>query len=63
MAIFKLADLYAYIEVTLKDPQVKWYTGANFSFLLIDYRLQLYACLFLACITVPLGLKGIKFIF
>jgi hypothetical protein len=63
MALFKLGDLYAYVDITLNDPQVKWVDGAKFSFLLIDYKYQLYACLALACVTVPLGLKGINFIF
>ncbi len=62
MAIFKLADLYAYLEITLRDPHVLWYENAKFSFLYIDYKYQLYMCLVLALITVPLGVKGISFI-
>jgi hypothetical protein len=62
MAIFKLADVYTYIEITLRDPQVKWYDGADFSFLFVDYRFQLYLCLALAFVTIPLGVKGISFI-
>jgi hypothetical protein len=62
MAVFKLADVYTYIEITLRDPQVQWYDGAEFSFLLFDYRFQLYLCLALALVTVPLGVKGITFI-
>ena len=60
--MFKLADLYAYLEITLRDPQVKWYDTAEFSFLYLDYKYQLYLCLALAFVTVPLGLKGISFI-
>lgn len=63
MAIFKLSDLYAYLQITLNDSQVQWFSGAKFSFLYIDYKYQLYACLALIFITVPLGLKGISFIF
>lgn len=62
MAVFKLADLYTYLEITLRDPQVGWYDGAQFSFLYIDYKYQLYLCLALAFITVPMGIKGISFI-
>ncbi len=62
MAVFKLADVYTYIEITLNDPQVQWYGGADFSFLIFDYKHQLYLCLALAFITVPLGMKGISFI-
>lgn len=62
MAVFKLADLYTYLEITLRDPQVGWYDKADFSFLYIDYKYQLYLCLVLAFITVPMGIKGISFI-
>ena len=62
MAAFKLVDLYTYVEITLNDPQVKWFDSAKFSFLYIDFKYQLYLCFALAFITVPLGLKGISFI-
>jgi hypothetical protein len=63
MAIFKLADVYAYVEISINDPNILWYSSASLKNLFIDYKYQLYACFALAFITVPLGIKGISLIF
>jgi hypothetical protein len=63
IAVFKLADIYTYVEISINDPNILWYSSAKFNNLFIDYKSQLYACLALALITVPLGIKGISLIF
>ena len=62
MAVFKLVDLYTYLEISIRDPQIGWIDGISFSILFFEYRIQLYIALALILVTVPLGIYGIKLI-
>lgn len=59
MALFKLADLYTFLEITIMNPVTGWQSARQFSILIIQYRIQLYISFALVLICGGLGIKGI----
>ena len=62
IALFKLADLYTYLEITINNPKIGWQDYMAFSTLILDYRIQFYISLSLVVVSVVVGLRGISFI-
>lgn len=63
MAVFKVADLYTYMEITIMNPQTGWQSAQQFSILTLQYRVQLYISFALVLVCAVLGIKGITYIF
>lgn len=63
MAVFKLADLYTYVSISLMNPAIGWLPSYDSSNLYVSYSLQTYAAAAITIISVPLGIRGIMLIF
>jgi hypothetical protein len=63
IAIFKLADLYTYISITVENPATGWQSTRSFGGLFLDFRTQLYISFGVVLLCSGLGIKGITYIF
>jgi len=63
IAIFKLADLYTFLEITIMNPVTGWQSYKSFTVLTIQYKIQLYISFGVVVVCAVLGIKGIQYIF
>lgn len=63
MAGVKFIDIFAYVSVSIMNPQIGWIENPDASNLYLSYYVQIFIAVGVVVVSVPFGIRGIMLIF